>query len=253
MKKINLLFILFIITITCTGCSIEYNINITEKNIEETIIVDDYITSNRTKNDILTHYNMWYPVFVNYITEGETIELTDFSQKVNGIEYYEKSINEINSGYRYNYKYNYKIDEYYDSYALASSFIDTTVHETGTVLVLKTSKKNLLCNYDYFDSLKINISIDPKAYKLNYTNTTNINNNTYTWNFNRNDCENSQIVLTLDKINDVKPYAEPKEEDNLLSRFALYIFFGIIIILILIGYSIYNKIKIKNANLNEDD
>ena len=41
MKRIKLLFLLTLITITCTGCSVEYNINITKDNIEETIYVSD--------------------------------------------------------------------------------------------------------------------------------------------------------------------------------------------------------------------
>lgn len=88
MRKKVLLLIL--ILITCTGCSVEYNINITENNIEEEINVTDYKTSKRTNEEILTHYNTWYPTFVNYIKNGESIELNDYSKKVNGIEYHEK-------------------------------------------------------------------------------------------------------------------------------------------------------------------
>ena len=76
MKKNKLLF-LIIILLMCTGCTIEYNINITESSIEETISVNYYITSTRTESDILKHYNTWYPVFVNFIDEGETIEIEE--------------------------------------------------------------------------------------------------------------------------------------------------------------------------------
>jgi len=107
MKRIKLLFLLTLITITCTGCSVEYNINITKDNIEETIYVSDYITSNRTKSQILNHYNMWYPTYVNFITDGESIEIEDFSEKVDGIEYHDKSIMELSNGYKYTYKYIY--------------------------------------------------------------------------------------------------------------------------------------------------
>ena len=105
MKRIKLLFLLILITITCTGCSVEYNINITKDNIEETIYVTDYISSDRTKREILNHYNMWYPTYVNFITNGESIEIEDFSEKIDGIEYHDKSIIELNNGYKYTYKY----------------------------------------------------------------------------------------------------------------------------------------------------
>ena len=48
MKRNKLLFLLTLIVMTCTGCSVEYNINITKNNIEETINVNDNITSNRS-------------------------------------------------------------------------------------------------------------------------------------------------------------------------------------------------------------
>lgn len=256
MKKIRLLFLTIIIVTMCTGCTVEYNISITEDNIEEVIEVSDYVTSSRTKNDILKHYEMWYPVFVNYVTEGETIELEDFSEKADGVEYYNKSITGINNGYQYSYRYKYDIYDYYDSYALATTFIETTVHKTSDTLVLKTNKENLLCNYDYFDSLEVNITIDPKAYKLNYTNTSKIRNNTYTWNLNRSNCNDSQIVLTLDTLDNNDDVIDDIPEDNKkinLSDYALYIFLGALVILILIGYSIFKKIKAKNDNFNEDD
>lgn len=258
MKKIKLLFLTIIILLMCTGCSIEYNINITEDNVEETIVVNDYITSYRTEKDILNHYNMWYPVFVNYITEGETIELEDFREKAVGIEYYNKNINAISNGYKYTYQYTYDIDMYHDSYALATTFIEPTVYLNSDSLLLKTSKENLLCQYDYFDSVKVNVTIDPEVYKLNYTNTSNINNNTYTWTLNKSNCNNSQILLTLDILDNNNKSVVDNDNNNdnekfNLSDYSLYIFSGILIILILIGYYIFKKIKEKNSNFNEDD
>ena len=251
MKKIRLLFILTLITITCTGCSVEYNLNITEDNIEESISVTDYISSNRTKKDILNHYNMWYPTFVNYITDGETIEIEDFSEKVNGIEYHNKSIIELNNGYKYTYKYTYPIDKYYDSYVLANTFIETSIYENSETLVLRTDKKNLLCQYNYFDSVKINIIVDPKIYKLNYTNTSNIINNTYTWVLDRKNCDNSQIILTLNKEDKKEnPSSNVNNENKKENGYMFYIFLIGIILIIFFGYKWFMKIKDKNNDID---
>lgn len=260
MKNLKLLFLTILLTTVCTGCSIEYNITINENSIDETITIIDNMSNSRTENDILNHYNMWYPVFVNYVTEGETIELEDFREKVSGIEYYNKSIQEIENGYQYSYNYNYNIDDYYDSYALATTFIEPNVYKTNKSLILKSSKENLLCNYSYFDELKINITIDSNVYKLNHTNTSYVDNNTYTWILDKNNCQDSQIILTLDSINNNKI----DNVDNILDKenptinknekdYSIYIFFGILIVLILIGYFIINKIKEKNNKMNEDD
>lgn len=254
MQKLKLLFLIFLMTTLCTGCTIEYNIDITKNEIKEEISVIDNISSTRNKEDILNHYNMWYPTFVNYIKDGESIEIEDFNEKVDGIEYHNKEIKETTSGYNYTYKYTYDIDEYYDSYVLANTFLETTIYNGNNTLVLRTSKENLLCQYDYFDSLKVNITIDPEVYVLNYTNTSNINNNTYTWTLNKNNCKDSQIILTLnekDLINLSKPSSNEndskiKQENN----YELYILLGIIIVVIVIIYIWFMKFKEKNNGID---
>lgn len=252
MKKIKLLFLLILITITCTGCSIEYNINITKDNVEETIYVTDYISTNRTKKEILNNYNMWYPTYVNFITKGESIEIEDFSKKISGIEYHNKKIMELNNGYKYEYTYNYPIENYYDSYVLATSFAETTVYKRAKSLVLKTSNKSFLCNYNYFENAVINITIDPEIYKLNYTNSTSKKNNTYTWNINKNNCNNSEIILTLDIIEQEKKDNVNKDinKTNIIDKYALYIFMIILILIIFIGYKWFMKFKNKNNDID---
>lgn len=254
MKRNKLLFLLTLIIITCTGCSVEYNINITKDNIEETIYVTDYTSTKRTKKQILNHYNMWYPTYVNFINNGESIEIEDFSKKVDGIEYHDKSIMELNNGYKYTYKYIYPINKYYDSYALASSFAETTVYKRTNSLVLKTSDESFLCNYDYFENAKINITINPEVYKLNYTNSTSKNNNTYTWNINKENCNNSEIILTLDIINtnnsDNIPNDNEKKEKNIIDTYALYIFLIILVLIVFIGYKWFMNFKDKNNNID---
>ena len=248
MKRKKLLFLLILIVITCTGCSVEYNINITKDNIEESIYVTDYISSNRTKKEIINHYNMWYPTYVNFITNGESIEIEDFSQKVTGIEYHDKKIMELSNGYKYEYKYKYPVDKYYDSYVLASSFAETTVYKRSNSLVLKTSNESFLCNYKYFDNAKINITIDPEIYKLNYTNAKSKNNNTYTWNINKNNCNNSEIILTLDIIEQEKKVITNKK--NLFDEYALYIFMIIMILILFLGYKWFMNFKDKNNDID---
>ena len=270
MKRNNILLIL--ILMICTGCSTEYNINITKNTIEEEIIVADYISSKRTNDDILSQYNTWYPTFVNYIKDGESIELKNYQQKVDGIQYHDKKINKITNGYKYTYKYIYDIEDYYDSYILASTFYETNINETNNKLILKTSKKNFLCNYEYFENVKVNITIDPQVYKLKYTNSQNKKNNTYTWNLNRNNCNDSEIILTLDKIdnNSSNTTNKPLEDNSInnninnnqtsntnnnknnsiINNYAIYIFIGILVILLLFGYNWFNNMKEQNNNID---
>ena len=254
MKRNKLLFLLILIITTCTGCSVEYNINITKDNIEETIYVTDYISSNRTEKEIINHYNMWYPTYVNFITNGESIEIEDFSEKVNGIEYHNKSIVELTNSYKYTYKYKYPIDKYYDSYVLASSFAETTVYKRTNSLVLKTSKESFLCNYNYFDNLKINITIDPETYKLNYTNSASKKNNTYSWDINKSNCNNSEIILTLDIINTENSNNNQSNNENnkknIIDEYVVYIFLIAIGLIIFFGYKWFMDFKDKNNDID---
>lgn len=262
MKRIKLLCLMILIGLTCTGCTVEYNLNITEENIEETINVTDYITSNRTKTDILDHYNLWYPTYVNFIPEGETIELEDFTQKADGVEYYEKTIEETNNGYNYTYKYTHQIDKYYDAYVLASTFLETTVYQGNDSLVIKTSDKNFLCDYNYFENVKVNITIDPEIYQLNYTNSINVNGNTYSWTLDKNNCEDSQIILTLDTKDNPNETLNGDGTNNTddnsnatgeMTDYTMYIFCGILILIIILGYFIIKRIKEKSEKINLDD
>ena len=256
MKKIKLLFSMTLIILTCTGCTVEYNLNVTEENIEEVIKVNDYITSTRTKEDILNEYNTWYPTYVNFITQGESIEIEDYSQKTDGVEYHNKKINTITNGYNYTYDYTYPINKYYDAYTLARAYSETTVQQAYTNLIIKTSNKNYLCDYDYFEEVKVNITVDPEIYKLNYTNTSNINNNTYTWILNRSNCNDSQIILTLDINNQYDRENDADDNNSNIksdSEYTLYIFLGAMLLIVVIGYFIFKRMKEKNENIDLDD
>lgn len=265
MKKLKILLLSILIILTCTGCTVEYNINITKNNIEETINVIDYQTNTRTKQTILKQYNMWYPTYVNYIPDGESIEIEDFSQKVDGIEYHSKSIIELNNGYKYTYKYTYPIEKYSNSYILASTYNETTIHKRSDSLVLKTSKDNFLCGYDYFEQAKVNITIDKDVYKLNYTNADYQKNNTYTWILDQNNCKDSEIILTLDTTNNLLNSSSNNSSSSLnsssnsnnnsnnnnnLNNYLIYIILGIFILIIYFGYKWFLDFKERNNNID---
>lgn len=255
MKKIKLLVIMILISLLTTGCSVEYNLTVSSDTIKEEIIVNDTITSKRTKETILKEYNKWYPTYVNYIKSGESIPLPNFDKKYNGIEYYDKSINEINNGYKYKYLYIHDINDYHDAYVLASTLKDITVQQNFDSLVLRTSKEKFLCKYDYFDSLKVNVTIDPNVYEINYNNATSVRNNTYTWVINRNNCNDNQLILTLNKIINDDIYEDKDQDINTVkyNDYAIYIFCGILLVLVLIGYFIFKKVKAKTEDFDIDD
>lgn len=250
MKKIKLFVTMILFSTLLTGCSVEYNITINSDTIKEEIVVNDVVKSTRTKEQILNHYNKWYPVYVNYRKTGESIPLPNFNKKVAGIEYYNKSINEMNNGYEYKYSYEHDIDNYYDAYALASTFVYTTVNNETNFISIHTSSESFFCRYDYFDNIEVNITIDPNYYTIDETNAKAVKNNTYSWIINKDDCESSKISLVIDKINN-RSFGDKKNSNN--SDFILYILCGIILMISLIVYFIIKIIKKKSNDFDIDD
>lgn len=272
MKRISQGLIAFILLALCSGCTINYNIEINNDTINEVIEVNDIVMDNRTKEDIYNEYQRWFPVYV--AVEEDTPMEYDSSIKVDGIEYHEKTIKDLSNGYYYTYKYIYPIEKYNNASILRQAFEKRKAYVGNDYITLKTDKINLLCNYSYFESLKVNITIDDEIYKLNNTNAHSVDGNTYTWNLNRNNCDASEIILVLDNINknNEQPGNQNSDDDNNIngnnntgdnnninnqnnniSDYTMYIFCGILIIIILIGYFIFKKYQEKNNNYNVGD
>lgn len=260
MKKISKIFISLILLSLCSGCTINYNIEITSDSVKENIEITDTETNGRNKTTILKEYNRWIPAYID--TENDIATSYDSSVKSEEFEYHEKSIKELTNGYYYTYKYNYPIDKYSNAIATREAYQKRKFYIGDDYIIINTDNENLLCNYSYFENLKVSISVDPKVYKLNYTNADQKNSNTYIWNIDKNNCNNSEILLKLDiidnKNNDSidKPNNNPnnnnsnKNNDSIINDYILYIFLVIIALLILLGYKWFNNFKEKNNNID---
>lgn len=242
MKRIKGILILIIIPIICTGCSINYNIEITEDTVKERIEVTDFASSERSKKDIYQEYQLWYPAYINAF-EDQLLEYDD-TNKIEGVEYHKKNITEINNGYYYTYEYDYPINKYINASATREAFAKKQFYIDNSSITINTDRVNLLCNYPYFDELNVNITIDPEIYNVNYSNAFSENNNKYSWSLNRQNCEDSKIILTLDKIIDNKTTEVVNEHD-----YIIYLIYIIIIAIILAIYFAFKKIKDKKHEI----
>ena len=251
MKKIKLLLIMILISILSTGCSVEYNLTISSNTIKEEIIVNDKITSTRTKDKILAQYNKWYPTYINYITSGESIPLPNYNTKYTGVEYYDKSIEETSNGYKYKYQYAHKKEKYYDAYVLANTFFDTTVYDTKNNFEIFTSQQTYLCQYDYFETLNVNVTVDTNSYRIIDHNADKVKNNVYSWTINRDDCEDGEMILSLGKLSSKNGKNNNKKANS--TGIELYVFCFTLLILVIIGYFIIKKKKQKLDDFDIDD
>lgn len=249
MKRIKNSLLIIILLLVCSGCTINYNLEINKDTIDEVIEVNDIVMNDRSKEAIYNDYQSWVPVYINI--DDETLITDDMNIKIDGIDYHEKEIRELPNGYEYTYKFTYPINKYNDAATLREVFTKRKAFSTNDYLILKTDHINLLCNYPFFESLNINIKVADDSYKLNYTNGT-INNNTYSWILNRDNCNNSEIILNLDKVTHKTDNKNDNlKQDNKNSNYTYYIVLGIIIIFIVAGYLIFNKIS-HDANIMDD-
>jgi len=68
-------------------------------------------------------------------------------------------------------------------------------------------------------------------------------------NINKNNCNNSEIILTLDIIKKIDEKKE-KKQANFLEQYALYIFLVILILIIFFGYKWFMNFKDKNNDID---
>ena len=188
MKKI-LILISFLLILS--GCTVNYNITIDEDNIKEDINVIDNITSTRTREDIISFYNSWYPV---YMYDGI---INDYSTKLDDAIYYNKS-NLIDNGDNliYTFSYNHKIDDYSKNTIWNLYLINNYLTNSSSKISIYSGKGMQLFNKSAITNLNINITTDLEVLEHNAD---KVSNNTYTWEYNLDNFRSKSVKLVLNK------------------------------------------------------
>ena len=258
MKRIKRILFILVIALLCSGCTVKYNLEIKESEIIENIIVNDTFIEGRTSSDILNDYNSWMPVYDNIDNPDLIRDSDDEGGKIDGIEYHEKNITNINNGYYHTYKYTYPINRFSHANSLKLAFGKPIVYDGGSYLNLRTDNQNVLCNYDYFESLQVNIKVDLDKYTVSNHNAHRVSGSTYTWNLNRNNCNNSIISLTLNKksnntsaITTTKRNNEVDKNNKGLDNYVLYIFLGVMVLVIIFGYRWFMNMKERDNGVDD--
>ena len=260
MKRIKKTLFILMLLILCSGCTIKYNLEINEFEIVENITVSDTAMLGRTNNDILETYDTWMPVYDNIDNPDLIQDSDDDGGKIEGIEYHEKNITKIENGYKHTYKYTYPIDKFNHANSLKLAFGKPSFYNGGSYINLRTDSDNVLCNYDYFESLQVNIKIDTNTYKVEKNNANRVKGNTYTWSFNRDNCHDSVISMTLSKINNTVITTTTSKSSNNgnsgkttngLNNYVLYIFLVVMVLIIFVGYRWFNKMKERDNGVDD--
>ncbi len=257
MKRIKKIWLILIIFVLCSGCTIKYDLEIKESEVGENITVNDTFLVGRTKDDILETYNTWMPVYDNLDNPDLIQDSDDGDGKIDGIEYHEKNITKIENGYKHTYKYTYPIKDFNHANSIKLAFGKTSFYDGGDYITLRTDSDNVLCNYDYFESLQVNIKVDTNTYKVEKNNANRVKGNVYTWSLNRDNCHDSVISMTLNKINNTviptttSSSGTVEKKTNSLNNYVLYIFLGIMALVIFLGYRWFNKMKERGNKVDD--
>lgn len=235
MKK-RILIILTLLLLT--GCTGEYNLTINGNTYKEEVIITG------ENNEEISNFNQEWKVPIDkkiYDLAGdESTEASDITS-----ETYNYNINSNSIKFNYDFSMNKLINS--TAVSICYDRLNITNYN-GTTIISTSSKNTCFDKYQTLNSLKINIKVDKPVVS---NNADIVNGNIYTWNITK-DSANRSINLVLDNktkddeeiIGDEIPKEEPKKKD-----YTLYIFCGILLVVMISVYFIFNKIKDKNNGI----
>lgn len=228
MKKIKIIISILTVTIFC-GCTVKYNINISDDNITEEINITE--KKNLITEDLDNSFNE--DIYSQYNSKG--IKLYTKSKSNNGI---------TNT---YTLKQNYAILNYKKARALNECFDAVNIvkdEENENRYLFQTSKGFKCMTYDYapISSYEINITTD---YDVIDHNADSYKNNVYTWNINNDNADQKTIMLEFQK----KSTKQKNKNKFNINYEMIAIIIGIIFVAFLIGLGIIKSISNKNNKI----
>lgn len=247
MKK-RILLIATILLFT-TGCTCEYNLT-----IDNNVYKEEIILIGKTLDEISSFENDWkVPIDKDIYNLG-----LDPSSKIpeqNDLYNYKLR------GSRLTFTYDFTRNQFENSSAVSNCYNKLTVSNYENSIVISTSQK-ALCFEEYptLTNVKINITVDKK---VTSNNADSRNGNTYTWNINKNNASNKSINIVLENketnISDDNSkdnnYQNNNENNNQQKEnkndYTLYIFSGILLIIMLLAYNFVNKLKNKSDKMDD--
>lgn len=194
MKKKILTLILLIFMIS--GCSVEVNIDISDNKIKESNDITVLENAIYTKEILRTSFRDYIPIYAS-----DLIVDTVPDQPFSDVLYYNKNTTDLGNGYRFNYSYDFDIDKYGDARTIKDGFRDYSYSYRNDIISLSTDNEGLIYFNDYplLEEVTVNIKTD---YLVEENNADSVNDNTYTWVFNKDSKKSIDIVIDTSKSGD---------------------------------------------------
>ena len=235
MKKI---FLLIMISFLLSGCTAEYNLNISDKGFSETLILR---AENLNDNELLIEY----PITAFYDSEGNN---EDPLKKESGVEYYNSKLIQENNLNKLTYNYNFSENEILLSRIIRNSFstvifkkYDHDEDGKNDYMLISTTDDFSGFKYENLSEVVINIRND---YKVISSNADKINGNIYTWVFNKDSSKAINMVYDPSIVIDNRTTMEKFDDSNYILGF-IFIFLLIILVFVVLIFKKYSNLKDK--------
>ena len=224
-----------------TGCNCEYNLN-----IENNVYKEEVILMGEDASEVYSFNKKWeIPVDKDEYNVG----LDPQSDSIDSSDIYTYKL----SGNNLTFSHNFTKNEYAKSSAVSNCYDMLTVSNYSDSIIISSSQ-NVKCfdRYPSLNNVTVNIKVDKK---VTSNNADNLNGNTYTWQLNKNNVNNKSINLVLENKSTESDDSSNSSSNNVITKkeqdYTLYIFSGILLVIMLIGYFIFNKIKNKNDQMDD--
>ena len=238
MKK-KILILVFLVLFT-TGCTCEYNLNIVDNNYSETIT----LTADNEQELNSFNVNWKIPTDKDEYGLGEKSGVTPKYQS--DLYDYKLSNNTLI------FSHIFDKESITKSSAISNCYNMLNVDDYESTIMISTSSKLNCFNY-YPELNKITVTIETDKEVISH-NADYVNENKYIWYLNKNNTDKKPINMTIDNTSkevqeetiDIPQNNNETKTKKQKSDYTLYIFCGILLIIMLGVYYIYNKMKNKS-------
>lgn len=226
MKKIIEIFILLIIPLVLSGCTIEYNLEFNNKDLKEDINV--YLQGTDYQVNTINNLKGIKPYAISSGLEQEP---------------YNISFNDSGNEFVSNYKYDFTVDNFNKSHVFKTCYDAFSFTESEDYYLLSTSKifKCLILDFEVIDAYKIKIKTNHKVLEHNAD---LVEKNTYIWNI-----DNYNQVDAIEKPILIKFSKEVSKFDSIFNSNGFIVGVAILSIALIIGI-IFLIAYIKNRKNN---
>ena len=229
MKKVIILILLLLFL---SGCEAEYNVIISEKNIQDELIVNNFNISswNQGNPSYKDRINGYYEKF-NLAVSKDTPGYPEISSKIKGYNYYKKELINTTSNYGLKFSYSHNYNDYTKSPLLVFYGKGNITNNYQKLIIDSGSGADFTAfnGYSLLNELNINITSD---YLVLNHNADKQENNTYSWKITKNNYQDKTIHIEIDKTRKAK--TNLIDNKNLKYINTILIILGIFIILFII-------------------